>query len=531
MLPKIELQPKEQQLRRLLLDVAKSIDDLGSLREPVVLRWAGGWVRDKLLGLESHDIDVAINNMTGVTFAEHMCNYCDTPEAREAHKIEKKDIGNLHNVARNPEKSKNLETAMVKMFGLDLDFVNLRKEVYVEDSRNPIMEFGTAQEDAFRRDATINAVFYNLNTDRIEDFTGGVEDMEAKLIKTPLEPLRTFTDDPLRVLRLVRFASRLGFSIDPGVERYMGNEEVLNALRIKISRERVGIELEKMLKGNDPRRALHFIDRLGLYRAVFTDPAKDSPELKYLPRWPVVYECLEDLKKSRSPKSIFDILVRTDDAEYVAWNHAALAPWMVIPDPPGTKKKANQLPPVAGIAREGFKSPNKLTDVISASYRHREEITSLKNAVNEQAAHTNERDRLGMAIRRWDAQGGSWKLQVLNALLVEAMKMLEEWKHEKTAKDAKEADNDILKKQRDFLQQWQNFLDHLLELDLFDAPSTKRLLDGMTLAKALGIKPGKWTGKALDICMEWQLRNPEEKNPEGAIQEVRRRKEELGISI
>lgn len=245
----IKLSPKELQLRHLLLDVVKWIDASGAAREPVVLRWAGGWVRDKLLGRESHDIDVAINAMTGVTFAEHMCNFCDTPEAIRDHNIGKNDIGNLHNVARNPEKSKNLETAMVKIFGLDLDFVNLRKEVYADNSRNPIMEFGTAEEDAFRRDATINAVFYNLNSDEIEDYTGGVADMEAKLIKTPLEPLKTFTDDPLRVLRLVRFASRLEFTIDPATEKYMGDEKVLDSLRVKISRERVGIELEKMLRG------------------------------------------------------------------------------------------------------------------------------------------------------------------------------------------------------------------------------------------------------------------------------------------
>jgi hypothetical protein len=248
-MPAIDLSPKEQQLRLLLLDVAKSIDNSGYTPGPVVLRWAGGWVRDKLLGIESHDIDVAINAMTGVTFAERMCDYCETPEAIRKHQIGKNDIGNLHNVARNPDKSKHLETAMVKMFGLDIDFVNLRKEVYSDQSRNPQVEFGTAEEDAFRRDATINALFYNLHTDRIEDFTGGLPDMKAKLIRTPLDPLKTFTDDPLRVLRLVRFASRLDFSIDPNTERFMGNEKVLDSLRAKISRERVGIELEKMLKG------------------------------------------------------------------------------------------------------------------------------------------------------------------------------------------------------------------------------------------------------------------------------------------
>ena len=249
----IDLSPKEQQLRLLLLDVAKSIDNSGYAPEPVVLRWAGGWVRDKLLGIESHDIDVAINAMTGVTFAERMCDYCETPEAISKHQIGKNDIGNLHNVARNPDKSKHLETAMVKMFGLDIDFVNLRKEVYSDQSRNPQVEFGTAEEDALRRDATINALFYNLHTDRIEDFTGGLPDIKAKLIRTPLDPLKTFTDDPLRVLRLVRFASRLDFSIDPNTERFMGNEKVLDSLRAKISRERVGIELEKMLKGKTCR--------------------------------------------------------------------------------------------------------------------------------------------------------------------------------------------------------------------------------------------------------------------------------------
>ena len=187
--------------------------------------------------------------MTGVHFAEHMCDYCEQSDAIIKHSIGPDDIGNLHNVARNPEKSKHLETAMVKMFGLDLDFVNLRKETYTENSRNPQMEFGTADEDACRRDATVNALFYNLHTDQVEDLTGGLADMDSKVIKTPLDPFQTFMDDPLRVLRLVRFASRLEFTIDPDTRESMADPSVLEALRIKISRERVGVELEKMLKG------------------------------------------------------------------------------------------------------------------------------------------------------------------------------------------------------------------------------------------------------------------------------------------
>lgn len=247
----IELNPRETALRDLLLDVAAFIDKADDRKDaqPLVLRWAGGWVRDKLLGIESHDIDTAINSMTGFPFAEKMREFCLVPEHAQRHNIGSADIGHLHKVAANPDKSKHLETATVKMFSIEVDFVNLRKETYADDSRNPQVEFGTPEEDALRRDATVNALFYNLNTGEVEDFTSGLPDLEDKLIRTPLEPFQTFMDDPLRVLRLVRFASRLQFALDPPAKQVMGDSRVLGALALKISRERVGVEVEKMLKG------------------------------------------------------------------------------------------------------------------------------------------------------------------------------------------------------------------------------------------------------------------------------------------
>lgn len=247
----LQLDPRERQLKNLLVDAADYIDKTGdkALDEKVVLRWAGGWVRDKLLGRPSHDIDVAINCMTGEVFGNRLRDFCAVAENQKRHSLRREDVGRLHKIEKNPDKSKNLETATVKIFGLDVDFVNLRTETYAEDSRNPQMEFGTAEEDARRRDATVNALFYNIHSGEVEDFVGGLEDMHAGLIRTPMEPFQTFMDDPLRVLRLVRFASRLGFIIEPSVKEYMGNEDVLKALRVKISRERVGVEVEKMLKG------------------------------------------------------------------------------------------------------------------------------------------------------------------------------------------------------------------------------------------------------------------------------------------
>lgn len=531
----IQLNPREQQLRLLLLDVAAAIDSAGDVEEPVQLRWAGGWVRDRLLGIESHDIDVAINTMTGVPFAQRMRDYCDTPAAIKKHAIARDDIGNLHNVAANPEKSKHLETAMVRMFALDLDFVNLRKETYAEDSRNPQMEFGTPLEDARRRDATINALFYNLHTDQVEDFTGGLPDMDARLIRTPLEPFQTFTDDPLRVLRLVRFASRLEFAIDPETRRFMADKRVLDALVVKISRERVGVELEKMLKGAHPRSALELIDSLGLYHAIFTDPAQNNAPKPDVSRWKVVYECLDDLKVNPAPASIYRSLVRTEEAAYLAWNLAALSPWMVLDDPVKPKAKANALPRIAEVAREGFKAANKLTVVISASYKYRQEILGLKKDILANEPYICERDRVGMAIRRWDSQNGSWRLQVLNAMLVEAMETLTAWRaldaQGKSCRvGAAEAELTVaIAAREDFLNGWQAFWDHLTELDVQDAPSMKRLIDGKELAAALGVKAGKWTGQALEVCLAWQLRNPGETDQTKAIEAVREQRDELGI--
>ena len=278
-MPIIELTDVERTLKRLLLDVAHYTensqspqrDDLDAVQNPpLTLRFTGGWVRDKLLGVDSQDIDVAIDRMTGYQFGLKMRKYLrirdnarkyglgepelseDSPTKTGAQGTSRRieGLGGLHKIEANPEKSKHLETVTTRVLGLAIDLVNLRKEKYTEDSRNPHMEFGTPEEDALRRDATVNAIFYNLNTSTIEDFTGqGLTDMRLKIIRTPVEPHQTFMDDPLRVLRLIRFASRLGYTIDPTTERAMNDDNVRAALRVKISRERIGTEVEKMLKG------------------------------------------------------------------------------------------------------------------------------------------------------------------------------------------------------------------------------------------------------------------------------------------
>jgi len=256
-LQNIKLNDTESKIFGILLAVSNKIP------QKPTLRVAGGWVRDKLLGRDNKDIDVAIDNMSGADFANAVVDYMRS--IGEATK-------NVGVIKSNPEQSKHLETATTFIYGLPIDFVNLRTETYA-DSRIPEMKMGTPEEDAFRRDLTINSLFYNINSGKVEDFTGkGVEDLKNGIIRTPLEPLQTFTDDPLRALRAIRFASRYGFKLDSALIEAAKSPEVKEALKNKISRERIAEELRGMLKGPNPAMALELAKELNLRDELFPRP-------------------------------------------------------------------------------------------------------------------------------------------------------------------------------------------------------------------------------------------------------------------
>lgn len=198
-----------------------------------VLRVAGGWVRDHLLDLQSNDIDITVSNMSGEALARKLAAYMD--KTGVAHR-------GITVVKSNPEQSKHLATAMLNVFGFDIDFANLRKENYA-DSRIPTTEPGTPKEDAQRRDLTINALFYNIHTQKVEDYVGGLRDLEVKSARTPIDPVKTFMDDPLRILRIIRFATRFDLAISEDIYQAAIRKDVQEALDKKVSRERVWKEM------------------------------------------------------------------------------------------------------------------------------------------------------------------------------------------------------------------------------------------------------------------------------------------------
>jgi len=206
----------------------------------------GGYVRDLFLKRPSADIDIVVLG-NGIIFAEEV-----------AQKLKVK-------VAV----FKNFGTASLKYQNLELEFVGARKESYRSESRKPIVEDGTLEDDQNRRDFTINAMAVSLNGEnfgKLVDPFNGILDLENKLVRTPLDPAITFSDDPLRMMRAVRFAAQLGFRIDPAAFDAIKN----NCERIKIvSQERVADELNNIIASPKPSVGFIYLFETGLLQLIF----------------------------------------------------------------------------------------------------------------------------------------------------------------------------------------------------------------------------------------------------------------------
>lgn len=211
----------------------------------------GGYVRDYYLRRPCTDIDVVVVG-SGIKVAEALASELRT----------------------HVSVFKNFGTAMLHADGMEVEFVGARKESYSHDSRKPHVETGTLRDDQLRRDFTINALAWSLNSGRFGELVdpfGGMQDMDDCIIRTPCDPDVTFSDDPLRMMRAVRFASQLGFDIAP--ETFEAIER--NCERIKIvSRERIIAEINKIVMSPVPSIGFELMDMTGLLPLVFPELAR-----------------------------------------------------------------------------------------------------------------------------------------------------------------------------------------------------------------------------------------------------------------
>lgn len=231
--------------------VFKIISEI-AIQENLEVYVIGGFVRDALLNRPSKDIDiVTIGN--GIELAKNVA----------------KKIGKDTAVAV----FKNFGTAMLKFQDYEIEFVGARKESYRRDSRKPIVENGTLKDDQERRDFTINALAIELGKDygKLLDPFDGVSDLNDKIIRTPLEPDKTFSDDPLRMMRGIRFASQLGFKIDDETfESIKRNRERISI----ISKERIIDEMNKIILSPIPSVGFKLLDQSGLLELIFPEFSK-----------------------------------------------------------------------------------------------------------------------------------------------------------------------------------------------------------------------------------------------------------------
>ncbi len=210
----------------------------------------GGYVRDLLIGRDSKDIDIVVIG-SGPDYAD---KFAETLPGFKKLSL-----------------FRNFGTANLQWKGIELEFVGARKESYSRDSRNPIVEDGTLEDDLSRRDFTINALAISLNADdfgNIIDLFNGLDDLDARLLRTPLDPDITYSDDPLRMMRAIRFASQLGFSI---VEESLQSIQY-NAERIGIiSQERITDELNKIILSKIPSLGFKLLHQTELLVRIFPE--------------------------------------------------------------------------------------------------------------------------------------------------------------------------------------------------------------------------------------------------------------------
>ncbi|MBP6796053.1 MAG: HD domain-containing protein [Saprospiraceae bacterium] len=229
------LSPFERKIFQVIKEASESL----GVKSYVV----GGYVRDKLLGRPSSDIDI-VTVGDGITLANEVA-------------------GKLNPIPRISI-FQRFGTAQLLHGDLNIEFVGARKESYREDSRKPTVEGGSLEDDIARRDFTINAMAVSLNEDdfgQLIDLFDGMKHLEAKIIKTPLDPERTFSDDPLRMLRAVRFANQLGYEIEPNT--FLGIKQSASRIGI-ISSERILTELEKIMSCDRPSIGLKLLHQTSL---------------------------------------------------------------------------------------------------------------------------------------------------------------------------------------------------------------------------------------------------------------------------
>ncbi|KAI8949391.1 putative poly(A) polymerase [Xylaria longipes] len=510
----IALLPAEELLRELLLGCRDDMLRSGISQAANLEIWiVGSWVRDRLLGVPCSAVDIVLSTVTGCQFGSYLTAFLNRNEAscrkRAAElKIPYSWLSSFQATKKDFGKSKALQIAVGRLSGLDLDLYG--------------MEFGTLEEDAFRRDATVNALFFNLDSRQVLDPTKkGLDDMNACIIRTPLDPRQTFLDDPLRVLRLIRISSKLGYMIEHNTKALMKDDGIQEALEMKVSREQIGIEVAKIMRQPNPSLACRLLFEANLYTPVFLRP--DPSILNAIqdklpagirgppwpPTWRLAYETLDLLVHRET--SCFRDMIRCENPEDL-WLMSAYAPIGGLRN--GMLKNA------VDEATGAIKATRDVSKLLYTSLRNLDSIRAVARCTGN-FLEPPSRSTVGMAIRAW---GSTWRSQVVYAFLAELV--CETPSELPLGLVVPLKDNAIMGA---IIAKYNAFADFVMANGLENADSLSPLLDDNEIMDLFGLEnDGMFLKRTIEKLLEWQF-NYKGMGPDDAAVWLLSRKEMLGI--
>ncbi|KAL9188487.1 hypothetical protein ACHAXT_006865 [Thalassiosira profunda] len=485
----LDLTPQEEALMQFLQAVRKKYS------RSTTIRIAGGWVRDKLVyGKEtpSRDVDLVLSNISGKDFADLVCKYTDEVGAD--------DIRIERPAGKKGGAADQLQTATLLINGFDVDFAALRTEKYQKQSRIPTSA-GTASvvQDAWRRDLTINALYYNLNSNAVEDWTeGGIRDLVLQRIATPKKPLPTLLQDPIRILRAVRFAAQLSFDFSPELLRAARDERVRSALQSKVSRDATGSAIDDMLgtRARDPCRGIQLLLATKLIDVAFPlseqcDPAIYRVGLRYL---------------SRTQSLVTRIFVQSPELEWnianrrFLWYAAFLKPVYELMTPNVGSKRGRRESSFYQLL-DALKRPKGDVQSIESILKGAKTIqTTVLMEARTDAVQSAVRS--GADLRSVTPQSSQWKeLSELRWMIYQALVPIGAlWKEAAILA--------LASSQRDVNVCVDQFKDtvHLIEDQLHIGGKIVPLLNGAQVQQYLDVS-GKEFRRVIEAMEEWQIRN------------------------
>lgn len=403
----------------------------------VVVRIAGGWVRDKILGKENDDIDIAISGATCTEFSDAIVKVLG-PNTK------------VVTLEANHEQSKHLDTARVCLFrDFWLDICGLRSAFYAEGETSE----GTALSDAKHRDFSMNAILFNVQTNKIEDYVNGVQSIKDKVIRTPIPAMQDFTDDPNRIIRCFRFVAKYDLSVDD--EIYKAIPKIIPLFLRNITKDRIATELIKMLHAKSAFKALEKLIESGMLNPVF------DPEGHFDLNNEATLECIRRVHEINPD-------LQGDDS-MICYFSAIFFPLNMMKDLPDPQRKNKPMSAVHYAIVRTMRLQNNLAENVKRVHLGVSLIESIfKGELNRVTAgrfvmNTGPIYRLCRNLLKSDE------------ILVFYDKVLEPY---------------------------------IVKEDLTKAYEMKQIMDGIALANLHGIKPGPGLKDLIEEMINWQLANP-----------------------